>query len=56
MYNYSFIVTDYYIAFELYLNNIDIILYKILDDDINLLFNIKQHYIIIALDKNLGWI
>ena len=37
MYNYSFIVTDNYIAFELDLNNIGIILYKILDDSINLL-------------------
>ena len=32
MYNYLLLFTDNYIAFELGFNNIDIILYNILDD------------------------
>ena len=37
IYNYSIKFINNYIAFELGLNNIDIILHKILDDNINLL-------------------
>ena len=37
MYNYSFMFTNNYIAFELGLNNIAIIIHKMLDDNINLL-------------------
>ena len=49
LYNYAFIVTDQYIAFGLDLNNIDIILYKMQDDNIiNLLFNKEHHTWIVS--------